>query len=70
MAKLKMSADYLMDTLLRRGNFCTVDNVTWDPVRRVVTLELSGSDVPDAEFVNIEVETKRCNLVAAPLVIV
>lgn len=54
MAKLKFPADILMDLLVGGPNFITLNGVAMDPVTRVVTFDVVGGDVPDAELVALK----------------
>lgn len=63
MAKLKLSADLLLELLMQRPNFVTLNSVTMDPVYRTVILDITGSDVPDAEEVTIEAASVQSRLI-------
>jgi hypothetical protein len=63
MAKLKISADVLSDLIMAGPNFVTINGATWDPIYRVVILDISGSSVPDVEEVTALVTLQRVELV-------
>lgn len=51
MAKLRLPADALAEVLMGQPNFVTLNGVQWDPVNRVVTFDIVGSDVPNVDEV-------------------
>ena len=52
----KMSADQLVSSVMGdRANTVTLNNLTFDPVTRVVTLEIVGAEVPDVPEVELDV---------------
>lgn len=58
MAKLKISADFLVETLFDDA-FVTINGCSFDPITQAVVLEVQGSAIPDAEEVIAEVTEAR-----------
>lgn len=69
MAILHIPADRLISDMMgNRKNTVTLNNLAFDPVTRVATLEIVGAEVPDAREVTLELNfrTQQWFLKAKP----